>query len=183
MNINSAFPSRFWKTTDLNGEEFQMTIEKVVVETVDDDTHEQKPVVYFDGHEKGLVLNRTNANAIADILGEETDNWIGHKIIVYPARTNFKGRQVDCLRVRVSSQGNGSTPSQTSNIVTPGQLRELIESWKQANPASAEDVEGFRSWVEKNIGLDPEQALSAGAWSQEGLTTALELLTAEDVSF
>lgn len=96
MDINSAFPSNFLKATDLNGRRVTVTISHVLPEKVGDDV---KPCVYFQGAEKGLVLNKTNANEIAVMHGFETDHWVGKKIVVYPTTTDFQGRRVACIRV------------------------------------------------------------------------------------
>jgi hypothetical protein len=67
------------------------------VEKIGDD---ERPVLHFQGADKGLVLNKTNANTIAAIFGEETDNWFGHPLEVYPSETDYQGKRVACIRVR-----------------------------------------------------------------------------------
>lgn len=99
MNINDAFPSKFLKASDLEGQPAELTIKEVKIEEVDDE--ESRPIVYFSDASKGLCLNRTNAAVIADSLGEETNNWAGKKIVVFPDKTPFKGKVVDCIRCRV----------------------------------------------------------------------------------
>jgi hypothetical protein len=48
--------------------------------------------------QKPLVLNRTNFEALADAFGD-SDEWSGHKINVYAARTQYAGKSMDGLRV------------------------------------------------------------------------------------
>jgi hypothetical protein len=60
----------------------------------------KKPVVYFDGKEKGLALNKTNARAIANLYGNDTDKWIGQRITLYPTTTMFGAENVECVRVK-----------------------------------------------------------------------------------
>jgi hypothetical protein len=56
--------------------------------------------VYFAGKEKGLVLNKTNANMIVEIAGsDETEDWEGVQIVLYSTRVDFQGRRVDAIRV------------------------------------------------------------------------------------
>lgn len=102
MNINAAFPSKYLKAADLEGQPADLTIKSVTLEEVDDE--ETRPVLHFAEAERGLVLNRTNAAVIADALGEETDDWSGRRLTVFPDKTTFKGKLVDCLRVRVPQQ-------------------------------------------------------------------------------
>ncbi len=97
MKINSAFPSDYIKSSDLGAKRVGAIIDKVTVEKVGED---QKPVVWFVGKEKGLVLNKTNANMIAEIAGtDETDDWTDIKIVMYVAKVDYQGRRVDAIRV------------------------------------------------------------------------------------
>jgi hypothetical protein len=80
MNIDSAFPSNYLKASDLGDAQPVVTIDRVEVEAVGRDK-EMKPVVYFRGKEKGIVLNKTNAKKIADLTGsKDTEDWSGCKV-------------------------------------------------------------------------------------------------------
>ena len=97
MKIGAAFPGQFIKAADLQGKRVQVTIESVDMEDIGG---EMKPVVHFKGKDRGLVLNKTNSNAIWGITGsEETDEWTGVAITLYPSKTDFQGKRVDCIRV------------------------------------------------------------------------------------
>ena len=97
MNINSAFPSNYLKAADLRGGRVTVVIDSVAIENIGD---EDKPIVYFQGKEKGLVLNKTNANMIAEIAkSEETDNWHDVRVTLYSCKVDFQGRRVDAIRV------------------------------------------------------------------------------------
>lgn len=100
MNINSAFPSKYLKAADLNGKAVPLTIREVRMEDVGR-TKDQKPVVYFMGKDKGLVLNRVNSNKIAELAGSfDTEDWGGTVIAIYPTETEFAGETVECIRVK-----------------------------------------------------------------------------------
>lgn len=75
MDINGVFPSKYLKAADLQGKDVTLTIEEVSVEDVggQGDASDSKPVLFFQGKEKGLVLNKTNANTISGMYGPETD--------------------------------------------------------------------------------------------------------------
>ena len=98
MNIDSAFPSPFIKASDLQGRDIPLTMREVKFEKVGDD--DQKPVLYFQGTEKGMVLNKTNANTIKIIYGVETSAWIGQQIVLYLMKVEFKGDLVDAIRCK-----------------------------------------------------------------------------------
>ena len=97
MKMSAAFPSKYLKASDLQGRAVKLVIKGVELEEVGDG---HKPVVYFEGKEKGVVLNKTNGSMIASLYGDDTDMWAGKEIEVFPDKTPFQGQIVDCLRVR-----------------------------------------------------------------------------------
>jgi hypothetical protein len=109
MNIENAFPGKYLKAADLQGRRATVTIKDVGMEDIGDDG--MKPVVTFVGKEKGLVLNRTNANMIIEIVkSEETDNWKGRQVALYPTKVDFQGKRVDAIRVDHPSTGGAALP-------------------------------------------------------------------------
>lgn len=97
MKIGSAFPGQYLKAADLQGKRVQVVIERVVMEDIGGD---QKPVAHFKGKDRGLVLNKTNANAIWGITGsDDTDDWSDVAITLFPSKTDFQGKRVDCIRI------------------------------------------------------------------------------------
>jgi len=101
MKISQAFPSDYMKAeTDIgpNGQDLSLVISGVSM--ADLGGGEMKPVLHFSNHQRGLVLNKTNANTIADIYGDDTDAWLGKTIQVGSQWVEFQGRQVLGLRVR-----------------------------------------------------------------------------------
>lgn len=98
MKIGEAFPSKYLKAADLQGKRVNVTIANVALENIGDD--EGKAVVYFQGKDKGMVLNKTNANMIVEIAQtEETNDWRGVTIALFTARVDFQGKRVDAIRV------------------------------------------------------------------------------------
>ena len=41
---------------------------------------------------------------MADICGDDTEDWTGKKIELYPAMTEMAGKRVACIRVRAPEQ-------------------------------------------------------------------------------
>ena len=99
MHIDDAFPSKYIKAGNLSGKEHAVEIARIEIETMGDD---RKPVLYFAGKQKGMVLNRTNADMIADSYGPDMDEWIGKSIVLYPDRVAFQGKIVDAIRCKVA---------------------------------------------------------------------------------
>lgn len=101
MRISSAFPSQYLKAADLGGRRVKVSISHVAMEDLGGDL---KPILYFMSKEKGLVLNKTNANAISQTYGDDTDAWAAQIIELYEATVEFQGRQVQAIRVHVPRQ-------------------------------------------------------------------------------
>lgn len=115
MDIRSAYPHKYLKAADLVGQDVPVTIREVVLEQVDEDNpHEERPVCYFHEGSKGLVLNKTNGEMIAQMHGYETDLWRGKPITLYPDKTPFKGEVVDCIRVRYLGQAVSAVATSTA---------------------------------------------------------------------
>jgi len=100
-NYKTAFGS-FLKTEDLQQKACKLVIESVGTEEIEGDHgKEKKLVARFAGKDKGLILNRTNADSIAEISGsEDTDDWAGQAIVLFPDTTKFGGKTVPCMRIR-----------------------------------------------------------------------------------
>lgn len=100
MKIGAVFSS-YLKADDLGTSKPVVTIDRVVVEVIGQEK-DKKPVVYFEAKEKGLVLNRVNADSITEIAGsDETDDWAGVQIQLYvDPKVMFQGKKTPAIRVR-----------------------------------------------------------------------------------
>ena len=96
---NEAFPSRYWKASDLPPRGKAFKVAKLQLEKVGPDQQE-KYVLFFRGEDKQLVLNITKWDAIAEFCGADSDTWPGKDIVLYPGKTTFGGKTVDCIMVR-----------------------------------------------------------------------------------
>ena len=107
MKKTEVFPSKFLKCADLNGKPVTVTIADAPLEELKspDGKESSKVVLYFRGAKKGLPLNRVNWDAVSDIVGDDdSDSWIGHRVELYPTKTEMAGKLVDCIRVRAPKQ-------------------------------------------------------------------------------
>jgi hypothetical protein len=101
MKISDIFPSKYVKAADLNGKHITLTIKGLAVEEMGHGSEkERKPVLYFERATKGLVLNRTNAMMIAGLYGDESGDWRGCRITIYPTKVRAFGAMQDAIRVR-----------------------------------------------------------------------------------
>jgi hypothetical protein len=103
MKLNEIFPSRYVKAEDLD-HDVEVVIERVALEDFEDpQTKKQskKPVCYFQGARKGLILNKTNANLIGRLYGEETDEWVGKTVTLTVVDVEAFGDIVSAIRVKL----------------------------------------------------------------------------------
>lgn len=100
MKISESFESKFLKAANLQGRRISVIINHVTVENIGkEEKPEFKPVVYFTGKDKGLVLNKTNAEQISAMYGDETDMWADKNIELFTQKVPFNGQMVDAIRI------------------------------------------------------------------------------------
>jgi hypothetical protein len=107
MNINDAFPSQYLKASDLQGRNVTIKMGRVEEEKIGND---KKMVLYFQGKDRGVVLNKTNANNIASIYGGETEDWYGQEIVLYEAMVDYQGKSVPAIRMRAPQRKAAPAP-------------------------------------------------------------------------
>lgn len=121
MRISAAFPSDYLKAADLQDRNVRVAIDHVEMKDIGDD---HKPILYFQGKDKGLVLNKTNANAIASAYGDDTDDWPGRELVLFPIMTEFQGKTVPAIRVRApTAKDNAGRSHQAPAAPPPAQTR------------------------------------------------------------
>jgi len=106
MKRDEVFPSKYLKASDLNGKPIVIEIVIAPLEVLKnpEGKEQQKTVLYFKSAKKALPLNAVNWDSVAAICGDDTDDWPGHKIELYPTKTQMGGRVVDCIRIRPPAQ-------------------------------------------------------------------------------
>jgi hypothetical protein len=100
MKANDMFPSKYLKASDAETD-LTLTVSRLAKETMKnrDGQDEEKYVIFFAEQEKGMVLNKTNKNTLVDLYGEETDDWIGKKVILTAVDVDAFGETQAALRI------------------------------------------------------------------------------------
>ena len=125
MKFNEMFPSKYLKASDLADGPRVLTISDVAQESFSDG--QQKWVVYFSDHDKALVLNKTNAGAIAKATGsQDTNGCIGKRVHLFATEVGFRGDMVDA--VRVSSKVPPSANAVQPDVDQTGDLDRFFEA-------------------------------------------------------
>ncbi len=125
MHISGLKQSKFLTRADV-GTGVLVTIKSVFQENVAKEgaPEEHKWCVSFDECDKPMVLNSTNGQIIASITkSEETDEWPGHKIVLYDdPNVSFGGKLVGGIRVRAPKVKTAPARMQSTPAPKPAPL-------------------------------------------------------------
>jgi hypothetical protein len=102
MKMNDMIESKYLKQGDVEGE-IPVTVAglKKVNVARDDEEPEYRWTVKFDEFPKPMVINSTNLKRMFKALGDDTDDWLGGKIMLYVDHdVEYAGNIVGGLRVR-----------------------------------------------------------------------------------
>lgn len=130
MHVNQLKESKFL-TKEECGKGILVTITELSQENVAKQGAEEelKYCLHFEETEKPLVVNRINAQLIAQITNEEdTDNWAGHKVVLYNDPTiQFGGKLVGGIRVRAPKiqpkAAAGTAPAKPATVTKKPSLK------------------------------------------------------------
>ena len=116
--------SRFLKAADLTAEK-KFKIKAVTEEPLGiGKDKEIKLVVWFTNDDRGLVMNRTNIRTLRGPFGDDTANWVGKIIAIFPTMAEFRGTMKPALRVRIPTpKGNGQPVA--APPVAPAPVQEI----------------------------------------------------------
>ena len=115
-HYKKLFPSNYIRACDLEGRgDVTVTIRELHLDEVhnpETNEKETKPVLYFTKGTKGLILNVTNAETIAQLYGDDTDGWTGQRIALFLQRgVKAFGKVWDAVRIRdqIPADPNGDS--------------------------------------------------------------------------
>ena len=145
--LASAFDqSKFMNAGDFVSEK-ALRIKAVTVESMP--RGEQKPVLWFTNHQKGLILNKTNNRTLRGSFGDDMEGWAGKVLVVYPTQTDFGGKTVGALRVRIpppkqattgATAGNGQ-PAKAAKPAQPVAAKSPEAPLPEPKPSLADDLD------------------------------------------
>jgi hypothetical protein len=113
MKFFDALPSKYLRASDLDGED---CVVRITGWRLDSPAEDEAEIVVVDVEEfdKPMRINFTNGCVIAEMYGEEMDDWVGEDIIIFPTTCTF-GRDIkDCIRVRKKKPGDGGSKKSSS---------------------------------------------------------------------
>jgi hypothetical protein len=126
MRSSDAFPGKYLRAADILDREVPVVLAGLKHEEMADG--ELKWVLYFEGKTRGLVLNRTNWDALEEAHGD-SDDWRGKSAVLFTIKTKDpSGKTVDGIRIKVPKQ-------QTATA------RPMLKSVKQQSEDPAADMD------------------------------------------
>lgn len=109
--VSDMIISKFLRKEDFE-EDRVMTIRGVKLEDMPGDDNQQKWVLYFREDAKGMALNMTSIRVLEKAFGDDSDMWVGKKVMLYvDPNVSFGGRVVGGLRLR-TPKGQVAAPKQ-----------------------------------------------------------------------
>jgi len=109
LTYDQLFPGRFLKAGEFQGKDVTLTISAVRIEPLPqaDGSERVRGVLSFAETKKELVLNRTNGECLKAMWGPVVDDWVGHRVTLYPERdpSGLSDSGV-CIRVKGSPELN-----------------------------------------------------------------------------
>jgi hypothetical protein len=118
VNVGDLKNSKYLKRDDL-GDGKLVTISHLSQENVSKEgaEPEMKTILHFIELEKGMVLNSTNGQRIAEITGKDSDienTWKGARIVlINDPNVSFGGKLVGGIRIRAPKAGAKLPPVQS----------------------------------------------------------------------
>lgn len=99
-DINEVYQSdsEFIKAEDIGNNFWTLTIKAHDVKKFTDGS--SKIFLTFNEWDKGLVLNVTNARAIAELYGNNPNAWVNQQIMLFTVMTTYEGQNKPGVRVR-----------------------------------------------------------------------------------
>jgi len=124
MNIYSTDLFKYLAGDMIGQSTITLTISSVTLEKMNSGKggEQTKPCLHFKEREKMMVLNKTNAAAIAKELGPETENWVGSRVTLSAPMIEAFGKQSRTIRVtrvdppQVAAKSRTSSPAEASPI-------------------------------------------------------------------
>jgi len=126
----------YLKGEHLGGKKPVVTIEEIVIET----THaggqeEEKPVAYFVGKSKGLILSPTNQRALRAMFGDDVAACKGKTVMLEVLPLRVAGRDTLPIRIMPAPQNAPAKPA-------PAGILTMAEAQATEAP-SPEDLNGW----------------------------------------
>jgi hypothetical protein len=120
-DLDDLYGSKYLGATDLGDKKIRTRIAKVRKETLQQQGKEPRAkfVIYFTSLDKAMVLNATNKNVLVEALGRDPTKWSNAEVGLYTELTQFAGKPVKGLRIKVLSAPKAATKPAATPTARP----------------------------------------------------------------
>jgi hypothetical protein len=132
--LNDLFPSPYLAASDVESNPV-VTIKHLTKKTMKnrDGEDEVKPVLFFNEFDKGMVLNKTNADIIGSMLGNVIEEWTGERVQLHSVMVEAFGKRQPAIRV-----------VETKPIADKGKLIERYQKlWERGNKIAMDGIADY----------------------------------------
>ncbi len=119
MMKEDVFESKYLKGEDIGDSDVKVIIAKIEAEVLKEG-EKPKPVAYFKGKTKGMVINSGNWDALEYAYGPESDDWIGQPATIFTIMGTFQGVTKPWLRIKAPRKGNAKKAPPVIESENPG---------------------------------------------------------------
>jgi hypothetical protein len=106
-DFDTMYGSKYFSVPDLKGQRPRRTIGKVEVAELKekDGSTKRKRILYLEGEDKPLVLNKTNAVKLAMAFGKDSSEWINARVELYSEMTSLGKEGVRLQPLKTACEG------------------------------------------------------------------------------
>ncbi len=135
QHYRALYDADYFGAWDLENGDRTVTITKVIGGelTGPGGKKSKKPVLYVQGSEKGIPLNKTNGKTIASMYGNYVAEWVGKSITLFKSSTRNPqdGGEIDCIRIR---------PEKPASKVAAPSLQQVLDKIKTMSDKPSRDA-------------------------------------------
>jgi hypothetical protein len=90
-DFDDLYGSKYMGAADLKGQTWRAKIGKTDVADFKEKSGatKRKYVLFFEGEDKAMVLNKTNAQKLATAYGKDRNSWVGQTVELHSETTSF----------------------------------------------------------------------------------------------
>jgi len=107
LSFDELFPGKYIKAGEFKGKDVTLTVASVEREMLSNGAggEEGAAIVSFKETEKQFVMNKTNAVSLRAMWGDDSGEWVGHKITLHPVKDESGLSDSGlCIRVKGSPE-------------------------------------------------------------------------------
>jgi hypothetical protein len=182
LSFDQLYPGTYLKAGEFEGKAVTLTVKTITREMLSNGSGGEEPAVTvaFAETEKQFVMNKTNAVSLRAMWGDDSGEWVGHKITLHPVKDESGLSDSGlCIRVKGSPEldkalkfkarlgrkmvtqtlvptGNGKTPLPANVDSDTGEVFTFDEDAPSAAQDAADGVAGFSEYQDALSAESPE---------------------------